>query len=291
MATPGRGTFERESGGIILKGLFLLVLAAAVFGGGAYATYKLFLEPQEALQDEKDFGTPTPPPDQTLPEYAHCRQLKNDHDLLAARTAYERFIESYPGSTKLEAAKDDLGEINAAIYFSASPSPEKEAYVIRKGDSLVAIEKRLKAPGDLIMRSNNLTDPRRLRVGDTLYVPHPEFALLLDRKTHLATLYNHARYFKQYHPVAWNAPAAKTPAPLAGKVMDIVSTHNGQRVTFGSRDYENSIHLVQISVTGFSLYTDPAEGGAKEAAGIVLNAADMDELSSLLTHGVPVTIR
>lgn len=286
-----RNGFRREGGGLIVKGVFLLLLAAAVFGGGAYFTYKLFLEPAEALQDEKDFGTPTPPPDQTLPEYAHCLQLKKDRRWLEARKAYESFIENYPASTKFEAAKDDLGAVNIAMYFSASPSPEKDAYVIRKGDSLVAIEKRVKAPGDLIMRANNLTDPRRLRVGDTLYVPHPEFTVLIDRKARLATLYNHGLYFKQYHPVAWNAPAARNPVPLAGKVSEIVSTHNGQRVSFGSRDYENSIHLVQISVAGFSFYTDPAEGGPKEASGVVLSASDMDELSSLLTRGVPVTIR
>lgn len=287
---PGRFVSGR-SGSIILKTLVILIVAAAVFGSAAYFAYTLFVKPQRALKAETAFGTPTPAPDQTIPEYERILGIKQSNDLLGARAAYEHFLESYPASTKLEAARDDLGEINVSLYFSSSPSPDKVAYTIKHGDSLAAIERKLKAPGDLIMRSNNISDPRKLRIGDTLYVPHPEFSLVIDRKTHLVTLYNKARYFKQYHPAGWTAPTAKTVAPLAGKVTEIINTHNGQRVSFGSRDYEASTHSIRISVTGFSLYTDPAEGGEKASgAGVILGNSDMGELSALLTHGVPVTI-
>jgi LysM repeat protein len=279
-------------GGFILKALVILALAAAVFGGGAYFTYRLFIEPAQLLKNETAFGTPTPPPDTTIPEYEQCLQLKNNHEWPEAREAYEHFLETYPASTKLEAAKDDLGEINMAVYFSGGPSADKDAYVIKPGDTLARIEKKLKAPGDVIMRSNNITDPRRLRVGDTLYVSHPDFTLVIDRRTQIVTLYNHARYFKQYHPTAWTAPALKgNPPPLLGKVTEIASFMNGVRVAFGSRDYDESSHRVQISPPGYTLYTDPAEGGEKAGVGIALSASDMDELSALLTHGVQVTIR
>lgn len=282
----------RARGGIILKVLIILVLAAVVFGGGAYFAYTLFIEPDQNLKKETASGTPTPPPDMTIPEYERCLQLKNDHQWVDARAAYEHFLDTYPASTKLDAAKDDLGEINMAIYFSGGPSPDKDAYVIKPGDTLARIEKKLKAPGDVIMRTNNITDPRRLRVGDTLYVSHPDFSIDIDRKMKLVTLYNHARFFKQYHPTGWTAPAAKgNPAPIQGKVSEVASFKNGQRVAFGSRDYDESSHQVQISPGGYTLYTDPAEGGEKVSAGIALSASDMDELSALLTHGVPVTIR
>jgi LysM repeat protein len=228
----------------------------------------------------------------TIPEYERCLQLKKDHQWRDARTAYEHFLETYPASTRLDAAKDDLGEINIAIYFSGGPSPDKDAYVIKPGDTLARIEKKLKAPGDVIMRSNNISDPRRLRVGDTLYVSHPDFTLVIDRKAHLVTLYNHGRFFKQYHPTDWTAPAPKgNQPPVAGKVAEVASFKNGQRVAFGSRDYDESSHRIQIAPQGYSLYTDPAQGGEKAGAGIALGASDMDELSALLTHGVQVTIR
>jgi LysM repeat protein len=278
-------------GGIIVKALVILALAAIVFGGGAYFTYTLFIEPDQNLKKESAYGAPSPPPDTTIPEYERILQLKNDHQWQDARAAYEHFVETYPASTKLDAARDDLGEINVAIYFSSGPSPDKVAYVIRPGDTLAHIEKALKVSGDVIMRSNGISDPRRLRVGDTLYVSHPDFGLVIDRKNRIVTLYNHARYFKQYHPTAWTAPALKgSPPPLAGKVTELASYKNGARVAFGSRDYDDSSHVVQISPPGYTLYTDPAQGGEKGGTGIALSASDMDELSALLTRGVPVTI-
>jgi LysM repeat protein len=270
----------------------VLVLAAAVFGGGAYYTYKLFILPDQKLKQETGVGAPSPPPDQTIPEYERILQLKNDHQWQDARTAYEHFLETYPASTKTDAAKDDLGEINVAIYFSNGPSPDKDAYLLKPGDTLARIEKKLKVSGDIIMRTNGITDPRRLRVGDTLYVPHPDFSLVIDRKAQMVTLYNHARFFKQYHPTKWSAPAVKgNPPPVSGKVGEVASFRNGARVAFGSRDYDDSSHQVLISPSGYNLYTDPAEGGEKAGPGIALSASDMDELSALLTHGVAVTIR
>lgn len=281
----------QRAGGIILKTLVILALAAAVFGGGAYFAYTLFILPDQALKKETAFGTPSPPPDMTIPEYERILELKKGHQWQDARAAYEHFIETYPASTKLDAATDDLGEINVAIYFSSGPSPDKEAYVIQPGDTLARIERKLKAPGDVIMRSNNITDPRRLRVGDTLYVTHPVFTLLIDRKAQLVTLYNHSRYFKRYHPVTWAAPAVKgNPAPVAGKVTEVSAYRSGQRVAFGSRDYDDATHVIGISPPGYNLYTDAAEGGEKAGSGIALSASDMDELSALLTRGVPVTI-
>jgi LysM repeat protein len=282
----------RERGGFIIKALIILALAAAVFGGGAYYTYKLFIEPQQSLKSETAFGTPTPPPDMTIPEYNRILQIKNDHDWQNARVAYEHFLETYPASSKADAAKDDLGEINVAIFFASGASPDKDAYVIRAGDTLARIEKKLKVPGDEIMRWNGITDPRHLRVGDTLYISHPDFTLVIDRKTRLVTLYNHARYFKQYHPITWSAPAPRgNPAPVICKVSDIAATRNGVRISPNSRDFDDASHQVQISAPGYSLYTDVAEGGDKMGSGISLSASDMSELSALLTRGVPVTIQ
>jgi hypothetical protein len=281
----------RSEGSIILKALVVLALAAAVFGGGAYFTYKLFIQPEQALKQEVAFGTPPPPPDATIPEYERILQLKENHQWLDARAGYEHFLETYPASSKLEPAKDDLGEINVAIYFSGG-SPDKDAYQIRPGDTLAHIERALKVSGDVIMRSNGITDARRLRVGDTLYIPHPDFGLVIDRKARMVTLYNHARFFKQYHPTNWAVSPLKGNAPpLIGKVADNASFKNGMRVSFGSRDYDDSSHWIQITPGGYNLYTDPAQGGEKGGIGIAMSASDMDELSALLTRGVPVTIR
>src|SRR5581483_4006382 len=274
----------------MFKALVILVLVAVIFGGAAYFGWDLFVRPTQELKEETAFGTPTPPPDPTIPEFEKCMTLKNEHKLVEARAAFENFLENYPGSTKLDEAKDAIGELNIDIFFSATPSPEKEEYTIQLGDALVKIEKKLKFPGELIMRSNNLDDPRRLSVGQVLYISHPQFNVVINRKEKKVILYNHARFFKQYRAKAWAVPPSKNNAPLNAKITELAAWKNGQRVAFGTKDYIGSSHWVQMNASNYTLYTDPAEGGEKAPAGIALSASDMEELSALLTKGVPVTI-
>lgn len=279
-----------EHGGFILKALVLLFLATVIFGGAALVGYRMFVKPREAIQAEKAFGTPPPPPDPTVPEFEKAAAIKAQGRLVEARAALENFIANNPASTKLDAAKELLGECNVRIFLSSIAAPEKEAYTIQRGDVLAKIERKMKAPGELIMRANGIEDPRKLRVGDVLYVSHPQFSLIISRKTQRVTLYNHGRFFKQYRPRSWSAPASKNPAPITAKVSDVASFKNGQRVAYGTRDFGSGTHTIQISASGFSLCTAPAEGGEKVTAGIVLSAAETGELSALLSRGVPVTI-
>lgn len=286
MKAPRRG----EKGGFFIKALILLTLIVVIFGGAWWATYRMFIKPQQEIKAEAEFGTPTPPPDPTVPEFEKIMAVKAQGRLVEARSELENFISNYPASTKLEAAKDALGECNVQIFLSAIPAPEKEAYTIQRGDVLAKIERKMKAPGELIMRSNGITDPRKLRIGDVLYVSHPKFSIVISRKQKKVVLYNQGKFFKQYKPLAWNAPAAKNTVPITAKVTDVASYKNGQRVAYGTRDFGGGTHTIRVSSSGFSIFTDPAEGGEKVPAGIVLSAQETGELSALLSRGVPVTI-
>jgi LysM repeat protein len=275
---------------LLLKTLIILALIAGIFGAAAYFSYTLFLEPKQALEDEKAGGAAPAPPDPTVPEFEKCVALKNQHRLVEARSALEHFIETCPASTKLDAAREALGEVNVDIFFSATAAPEKQAYTIQRGDALAKIEKKLKVPAEMIMRSNNLDDPRRLSVGQVLYVSHPKFSVVISRKEKTITLYNNGKFFKRYRARAWNVPASRTSAAINTRVTETMAWKNGQRVALGTRDYLGAAHWVQIAAASYTLYTDPAEGGEKAPAGIVLGAEEMQELSALLSRGVPVTI-
>ncbi|MEA3187913.1 MAG: hypothetical protein QOD99_1743 [Chthoniobacter sp.] len=275
----------------MFKALVILVLIAVIAGGATYFSYEMFVRPKEAMKEEIAFGTPTPPPDPTIPEFEKCVAIKNAHKLVEARTAFQAFIENYPGSTKLEDAKDAIGELNVDIFFSATASPEKQEYTIQRGDALAKLEKRFKVPGELIMRSNNLEDPRRLSIGQVLYISHPQFAVVISRKEKKITLYNQGRFFKQYRAKQWLVPPGKNNAAVTAKVTEMPAWVNGARVAFGTKEYATASHWVQLSASSYTLFTDPAEGGEKAPAGITLSAADMQELSALLSRGVPVTIQ
>jgi hypothetical protein len=142
----------------------------------------------------------------------------------------------------------------------------------------------------LLTRSNNLDDPRKLRIGQVLIVSHPQFSLVITRKDKTVTLLNRGKFFKQYPVKSWNVPETKTALPANVKVKEKIAWKKGARVAFGSKDYAGSSRWVSLTAPGYTLYTDPAEGGEKAPSGIAIGAEDMEELSTLLTVNVPVTM-
>lgn len=278
-----------------LKAFILLLLAVAIFGSAAYFTYLLILKPKIELKQELDTkvltGGPTPPPDPSLPELEYCLKLKKSGELVAAKSALEAFIEHNQHSTVLPDARTALGEVNTDIFFSRIPSPDKEEYVVKPGDALAKIERKLKTNAELLTRTNNLDDPRKLRVGQVLIISHPQFSLTINRREKTVTLFNHGKFFKQYAVKSWNAPDLKTPSPGNVRVKEKIAWKNGARVSFGTKEYAGSSHWISMSASGYTLYTDPAEGGVKGPGGIALGADDMDELSTLLALNLPVTIQ
>ncbi len=275
----------------ILKTLVILVLAVAIFGSAGYFAFELFIQPNRIPPEEALHGPPTPPPDPSLPELDKALKLKAQHKQVEARLALEAFLDNYPYSTKLAEARKALGQINVDIFFSATASPEKIRYEVRPGAALAKIERKLKTTRELLMRSNNLDDPTRLRIGQVLYVSQPEFSIVLDRKLHTLTLLNHHRFFKEYAAVDWGAPPAKKgmeKVPIAAKVSEKIAWRDGARVAFGTREYAGSDRWVGTTVKGYTFYT---QGGKKPPSGIGFAPDDMEELSTLLSKNVPVSIQ
>lgn len=283
----------------LVKAIIIILLSVGIFGTAGYFGYDIFVKPAKIEQQQRleAVVAPTPPPDPSLPEFEKIVATKNSGDLPAARVALESFIENNPESTKLEEAKTLLGTINTDLFFSTAPDPEKVEYTIVRGDALVKIERKLKTTAELIMRQNNLTDPTKLQIGQVLRVSNPEFSLKIDRKNKKLVLFNKGRFFKQYIPKTWSGPAAKPGAPnsppITSKVTEKIAWRNGNRVAFGSKDYAGSARWVVIATPGFTIYSeaaDPSEPTEKPPSGIGLSMEDAEELSTLVSRGVPVTI-
>ncbi len=277
----------------IFKALVILGLSVAIFGSAGYFAYQLFVVPNRIPPEEALGGPPTPPPDPSLPELKKLLALHKEGKLAEAQSGLLLFLDRYPYSTGLDAAKAALGEINVSLFFTPGPGPYKVRYEVVRGDALAKIERKLKSTQDLIMRCNNLTDPRRLSVGQVLYVPQVQFALTIDRKRQTVTLTNHHRFFKEYKALSWAAPAPQgngPAAPVASKVRDVLAWQEGRRVLPTSADYQGSARWVDLTTRGFTFYT---EGGPKPpgGGGIAFTQKEMEELSTLLRKNDPVSIQ
>lgn len=283
---------------IALKTLFLLLLAAAIFGGGWYFTDKLFRAPERALKEEKLAPPLPPPPDESLPELAKALEIKKQEKWVEARTALETFVDQWPDSTKIEEARDALGEVNARILFTPVPAPEKQLYIVRSGDVMTRVAGRTKSTPELILRANNLSKVD-LRIDQKLFVPVTDFSVVISRKRNKVTLYNGGRYFRQYSIRAWPPQIAQkvaTAAPLpkiTTKVAGKLSWADGQLVNFTDKSWADASHWIQLAISTYTFYAEPEPGDTKAQkppSGIALSPEALPELATVLRKNDPVTI-
>lgn len=290
-----------------MKAIAILIVAAMVFGGAYYFTWVLYLKPQRELQKEHLEPPPPPPLDPTIPEYERCVELQQSAHLIQARSAFTDFLEHFPESTKAADVKSRLGTINAYIYLSTYPAPEKQTYIVKKGDLIQRVASKLKTTPELIIRQNNMQG-FMLRYGQKLLAAPAQFSIAIDRRKRRVVLLNNSHFFKEYQmaaaepvPATSGKKVARTPKPpkVTGKVTDEIAWSNGQRVTLFDKDkgeaYNDADHWILIAPSGHNLYTEhPPDSkdppNKPPGGGYPLSRKDMQELASLLSKNSPVTI-
>ena len=276
-----------------MKWLFVLFLAIIIFGGAYWfgANY-VFKEDIQVAKEQRGEVTPEPRIDLSLPEFEAAAKLRQEGKIPEARAALAAFIQKYPNSPSADAARDLLGEVNISIFLSRTPSPEKEEYVVKAGDVITKVARKMKTTPELIMRMNNMSGTM-LHIGEHLLISHPDFAIVVQRKQNLLTVLNHGGFFKQYHVRELKLPA-KTPSRVSTKVVEVQAWRDGKRVGFGTKEFIGSSRWIRIASQAYTIYAvpDSAHQVVQPAPpqGIGLAAADVEELSSLVNNKTPVTI-
>src|SRR5947209_3937319 len=277
-----------------MKWLFVLLLALIIFGSAAFFSYRLFFKQEIAVRHEQRGDVPPEPtPDISLPEFQAAAKLRQDGQLTEARGALTAFIQKYPTGLHAEEAKDLLGEVNIDILLSRTPSPEKQQYIVRPGDVLANVARKVKSTPELIMRMNNLSGTM-LHIGERLLISHPEFSIVIQRKAKLVVLLDHGSFFKQYHIQELKLSPKQAPKVVA-KVAETMAFRDGKRVGFGTKEFAGSTRWLRLSAAAYTIYSlpdaaHPRLGQDPPPAGLGLAATDVEELSSLVNNRTPVTI-
>ena len=277
-----------------MKWLFALLLALTIFGGAAYFSYNVLFKQEIAVQKEQRGESPsTPIPDLSLPEFQEAATLRQQGKLVEARDALFSFIQKYPNGQHFEEAKDLLGAVNVDILFSPVLSPEKQEYIVKKGDVIARVAQKMKTTPELIMRTNNMNSTM-LRIGDRLLISNPDFSMFIQTKQKVIILINHGNFFKQYHVQELKLPA-KQPPRINTKVAEVMAWKNGKRVGLGTREYQTSMRWVRLAQPGYIIYaipdaSHPSSDQPSPPSGLGIPASDAEELSSLVNGKTPVTI-
>jgi tetratricopeptide (TPR) repeat protein len=120
-------------------------------------------------------------------------------ELDSANAHYDEAIALAGASGEARAlAESLLGELNLRMYYKPMETEYKKAYLIKPGDSMVAIAIRNKVTVDQLCKLNDISDPTRIRPNMRILIPKPDFSVHIDKSDFKMTLYNHDMFFKSY---------------------------------------------------------------------------------------------
>jgi LysM repeat protein len=129
---------------------------------------------------------------------ALARQDLDRQDVASARRRLEKVLSGNDiDDTSFEVARV-LGEANLQQLWSTALGEGDLVYEVKKGDFLSRIAANHGITVELLMRCNNITNPKTLRVGQKLKVPNVKFSLEVDIAANTMMLRNHGQFFKLY---------------------------------------------------------------------------------------------
>jgi LysM repeat protein len=269
----------------ILTGLVLVI-----FGGGAVATYELFIKKASRTPGKGNEAVVTPTPDPGIALLEQGKQLIAKGNIDDGKRLLISIFQTFPKSVKADEARRTIGDMNIQDFFSPQPSADKKEYVVERGDSIAKIAAKTKAAPELIFKANGL-EGLMIQPGQKFIIPSGQFTVQIFMEAKSVELLNHGQFFRWYKSLDFELPPNIKPGQL--KVIGKEAWSGGARVSFGERKFIGSSRWVVLSQSGITLYSETSPNTpnvTKPRFGIQLAPEDMEELFALLPKETPVTI-
>lgn len=272
---------------MLLRIVFIIALACAIFGGAYIAVQTLYLQPHLDLKADVDEPRPEPPKDPSLPDFQQCIEIEKSGSQSDAVAAFEKFLQVHPSSSKRGEARDRIGELNSSIFFNVKPT-EENTVVAMPGDALARISNRVKMSMELIVHLNKLPNDKIQR-GQRLIAFPTNFRLVLRQTQQRVILMNGDKFFRQYPTLSW--PGKKPLPKMTVKVTEKAAINEkGQAPKPASQEYYGCFHTIGYPIPGHSIFSHSDDPSRPIPSGIRLAPEHMSEIAVLLPKGAQVTL-
>lgn len=129
----------------------------------------------------------------TIPTLAQAKAKADAGQMLAARNDYNAaFVSGKLSPADAAAAKGALMEINKTVVFSPRRFADDtwaSSYVVKSGDRLAKVASTNDVTWEFICKINGMSDPRKLRAGQTLKLVKGPFHAVVSKSTFTMDLY------------------------------------------------------------------------------------------------------
>ncbi len=296
---------------LIVSGVMILMLSLFFYMNKAKTVP--VPEPEKGLKSETGTrGTARKPSPKSAAEYklvsANCA-LAEEH------LKYDRPAQAKEAALKVLAAGIDEGDllwgkaaavlnkVNSLVISTDLPDPEKESYVVQKGDSLAKIASDSNTTIDLLVKCNGMstTNPV-IRPGKTIKVFKGNWKLEVSKKRFKLYVYKGEILFKVYN--IGLGTREKTPAgsfEVDVKKKEPVWSKDGKQIPYGSKENILGTRWMSLKpasepVAGLKSYGihgtwAPADIGKENNVGcIMLDNDDINELYMIVPLHTTVII-
>lgn len=189
-----------------------------------------------------------------------------------------------------------VGRANMERLFSPARGEGDTAYQVKSGDSINKIARSYKMTDELLLKCNGITDPRRLRPGQTLKVPNVDFSLHVDVTANTLVVRNAGKFFNIY-PVRTGREAGTTPTGefkiLNKKANPTWKPGDGRVYLPGDPANELGTRWMSFEgdILGIHGTLHPESVGEYASNGCVgMLKEDVEELFDMINVGTPLTI-
>ena len=229
---------------------------------------------------------------------------------------YDRPVQATEAALKVLAAGTDeddpmwgravavLNKVNSLVISTDLPGPEKESYVIQRGDSLTKIASDSNTTLDLLVKSNGLNPSNPvIRPGKTIKIFKGNWRVVVSKKRFKLYLYSAENLFKVYN--IGTGKREKTPAgtfEIDVKKKEPVWSKDGKQIPYGVKEnilgtrwmsLKSASEELNSGLKGCGIHGTwlPDELGRENSGGSIrMNNDDINELYMIVPSHTTVII-
>ncbi len=221
------------------------------------------------------------------------KAFQKAHELLAlgkldeAREKLNSIITLYPASASAPMSRRIVGEMNLDDILSSAHMAGKQNYVVKRGDSYLAIAAKHQTSIDCIMHLNSMMELRSIQPGDELILMPLNFKLLIEPQRKTVTLMEGERFIREYQTLHFGAiPPGAQKSTIKSKGAEL----DGKAVKAETKGYRASNKSITLAKPAIQIRGWDGVGD-RPGAGIFLKPQDIEEISLLTRPGNEVEIR
>ncbi len=196
---------------------------------------------------------------------------KKPSQIIDERNRLNKMLLTSTSEEQLAFTKEQLSKLSEQWLFSRTVFPEDQlcdSYKVAPGDRLATLGKQLKVPYEILMRTNNINNPRELRAGETIKVINGPFHCKIYRSTFTMDLYIQDTFVRSFS-VSLGKPGMETPTGRwmvkpGGKLISTIWTNPATGKIYQAEDPDYPLGSRWIGLNGI-------DGDARDRTGFAIH--------------------